>query len=284
VTVVHDTTVSLNEAAEQLGVHYMTAYRYVRTGRLRADRVDGRWRIDGADLWALEHREPAVPGTPIPLGERQSRLHARMVAGDEPGAWQVLEDAMTSGLEPAQIHTELLVPVMARLGDECAGGTVSVADEHRAIVVASRLVGRLGPRFARRGRTWGTVVVGMCTGDGHGLASAILADLLRGEHFLVVDLGADTPVEAFVEASLGADRLVAVLIGVSDSGLDAVVAETVRALHDAGCPVPVMVGGAAIGDEWHSRRLGADGWSGQDAASAVQALLATGDDAEALSV
>ena len=41
-----DDTVSLPEAAELLGVHYMTAYRYVRTGRLEARVVRGVWQVE----------------------------------------------------------------------------------------------------------------------------------------------------------------------------------------------------------------------------------------------
>jgi len=284
VTVGSESTMSLNEAAELLGVHYMTAYRYVRTGRLRAERVDGKWRIEVADLQELEHRPLHAPGAPIPAGEREARLRARMVAGDEQGAWQVIEDGMTSGLEPGQIYTDLLVPVMARLEIACAEGDASTADVQLATVVATRIVGRMGPRFARRGRTWGTVVVGMCAGDGHGISSSVVADLLRGERYLAMDLGADTPTGAFVDASLRADRLVAVLIGVSVAGLDDQVAQTVGAVIDAGCRVPVLVGGTAIRDARHARVLGADGWMGPDPTSAVRAVLTIDEDVEPISV
>ena len=37
--------VTLHEAAKRLGVHYMTAYRYVRTGRLPAERDGAHWLI-----------------------------------------------------------------------------------------------------------------------------------------------------------------------------------------------------------------------------------------------
>jgi excisionase family DNA binding protein len=36
----------LREAADRLGVHYMTAYRYVRTGRLPATRIGAQWWVD----------------------------------------------------------------------------------------------------------------------------------------------------------------------------------------------------------------------------------------------
>ena len=42
--------VTLHEAAERLGVHYMTAYRRVRMGILPARKIGGTWWIDPADL------------------------------------------------------------------------------------------------------------------------------------------------------------------------------------------------------------------------------------------
>ena len=41
---------TLQQAADKLGVHYMTVYRYVRTGKLPATRVGGGWQVDPDDL------------------------------------------------------------------------------------------------------------------------------------------------------------------------------------------------------------------------------------------
>ena len=270
---VKDSTIGLREAADVLGVHYMTAYRHVRTGRLPAHLVGGRWRVELADL----HPEDTVagpPGTRIPLEERRARLMVRLTVGDEPGGWRLVEEALASGFEPARIYTDLLLPVLSTLGDDWAAGRATVADEHRATAVATRIVGRLGPRFARRGVSRGTVVLGMCSGDHHALPSAILADLLRGEGFTAVDLGADTPSESFVDAWLRSDRLVAVLIGVTPAGLEGAVADTVTAIHGSGCTAPVFLGGRAIGSARAADDLGADGWTGCDAVLAVSAVSA----------
>ena len=80
--------VTLHEAAERLGVHYMTAYRYVRTGRLPAERDGAHWLVDPIELERLaaqpspRHRGHARAGAP-------ARLAARLVAGDEAGAWSI---------------------------------------------------------------------------------------------------------------------------------------------------------------------------------------------------
>ena len=49
--------ISLQEAASRLGVHYMTAYRYVRTGRLPARRDGAQWFVDVAGKMAEDSFE-----------------------------------------------------------------------------------------------------------------------------------------------------------------------------------------------------------------------------------
>jgi len=267
--------ISLQAAADLLGVHYMTAYRYVRTGRLPATRDGAEWRVDPADVDRLRaaRRAPATARRGS-RGNAMERLQQRMLAGDVPGAWAVVESALVSGATPSEIHLELLAPALRSIGTRWESGDITVAEEHRASVTAQRIIGQLGPRFARRGRTRGSVVIGAPAGEMHALPSAILADLLRDARYTVVDLGANTPKESFVEAAAAADRLVAVCIGVTGSGFDDVVADTIRALRAAGVAVPMLVGGAAIRDAEHAERLGADAWSGPDAASVINALAA----------
>ena len=51
-------TLSLHQAADELGVHYMTAYRYVRLGVLPAHREGRSWRVRRADLDTLGEETP----------------------------------------------------------------------------------------------------------------------------------------------------------------------------------------------------------------------------------
>ena len=267
--------ISLQDAADVLGVHYMTAYRYVRTGRLAAVKDGAEWRVDPTDLAGLEvGRRSRAGATDGPTASEAPttatgtrawtaepiRLAGRLLQGDEPGTWQLIEDALTAGATPESVYTDLLVPAMAEVGDRWASGDATVADEHTATVTVQRLVGRLGPSFARRGRKRGTIVLGAAPGDSHGLTVSLLADPLRGRGFGVVDLGANVPIEAWLDAVQGAERLKAVGISVIAPGLDSVVAATTAALH-AATDVPVVLGGGGIVDEAHARALGADGWA-----------------------
>ena len=284
--------VTLNEAAERLGVHYMTVYRYVRTGRLPGRKVGVEWRVDPADLDAFAGRAAAAglqpthrtepPGTDRPSAgpdgnddlarprsrrrvDHARRLVDRLVAGDEQGSWDIVQNAMASGIDATDVYLEVVTPALATIGDEWSDGTISVGQEHQASVVVHRLIGRLGPQFARRGRKRGTIVLGAPAGDNHALPSALFADLLRGEGFTVIDLGSDTPPASFVDAALGAERLVAV--GITATALDneVAIAEAITALRGATDTTIVVGGGAAA--EPDAERLGADCWggSGRDA-------------------
>ena len=247
------TSITLTEAAEQLGVHYMTAYKYVRTGRLAATKVGGGWRISRD---ALEEFV-STPATRT-SGERvdwSSRLRARLTAGDEAGSWNVIEASMASGLAPMSVYLDVLAPALAAIGAAWANGEVSIAEEHRATAVTNRLIGRLGPQFSRPGQTRGTIVIGAVAGDQHAVPIAMAADLLRGRGFTVIDLGANTPAETFVDAANTADRLLAVGISSSTAGVDHNVIATADALRDqVGCPI--VIGGHGIEDD--ARRAHAD--------------------------
>ena len=271
--------ITLQEAAQRLGVHYMTAYRYVRTGALRATQSGARWMVDPADIDELRQPAPTPAGDSgrtRPGGRRgagrakaRQQMYSRLVAGDEAGCWATVEATLAGGAGPAEVYMEVLIPALKEIGDEWAAGRLSVTAEHRASAVAGRLVGRLGPRFARRGRPRGTVVIGSAPNERHSLPSAILADILRSAGFQVVDLGPDTPVESWVEAAQVVDRLVAVLVGGTGPGRQADIAAAVAGLRGAGIRVPILTGGAAVPSEAAARSLGADGWTGPDAVTAL---------------
>jgi len=262
---------SLAEAADHLGVHYMTAYRYVRTGQLPARRDGATWSVATRDIAAFKKAHAKRSPTRPRRVDRVARLKGRLIEGDEHGAWMIVESALASGVEPAELYRDVLIPALVEIGDEWSLGTMSVTEEHRASAVALRLVGRLGPHFSRRGRSRGTVIVGAPPGDPHSLPGAFISDLLRAKGFEVIDLGANVPAASFVEASLAADRRVAVLVGATSPETVAAVRTVTAALHRANI-TNVLVGGGAVRDADHARTLGADDWTGLDSNGVLAAV------------
>ncbi len=193
---------TLSEAADRLGVHYMTVYRRVRLGMLAARKVDGQWRVDPVDLAgtgraAAGRRGRSAGQTPARAARTARRAHgrrlrARMLAGDVAGSWQVVEAAMAAGVDPTDVYVDILGPAMHGIGDAWQRGSW-VLTRASATSVALSIVGRMGSRFQSRGRRLGTVIVAMPTGERHMLGAAMLADILAHDGYEVLNLGADTP-------------------------------------------------------------------------------------------
>lgn len=280
---------SITEAAEELGVHYMTAYRYVRLGMLPARKDGATWRIGRADLEQFEGRERWASNGPSarartgegetdsPAGRRPRRVRwaeryeARLLAGDPTGAWGVLEAAMASGVGREELYLEVISPAMEGVGRRWAAGEIDIAEEHVASSITMRCLGRIGPRFNRPGRSRLSVVIGGVPGERHSLPVALLADLLTGAGYHVVDLGADVPVDSFVHAGHQAPRLGAFGISMTAPDLEGRATEAVTTIRAAFPGVPVLAGGGAVGNEDHARRIGADHWA-PDGRSAVAVL------------
>lgn len=245
---VPENLLTLHEVADQLGVHYMTAYRYVRTGRLPASKVGAVWQVKVEDLDAFTQQ---VATTPPRRGSAKAayptRLEDRLIHGDEAGAWSVIDSAMGSALTPEEVYTDVLAPAMASIGERWARNELEIEQEHLASSITMRLIGRLGPQFSRRGRRRGTVVLGAPAGDDHGIPTLMMGDLLRSRGFDVIDLGANTPSGAFARAAAAADNLVAVGVCATRPSNDPAIVDAIDALASVS-DVPVILGGHGVDD------------------------------------
>ena len=255
---------SLHEAADLLGVHYMTIYRRVRLGILPARKIGGTWLVDPADLEPVATRPERGRRrhgvSPPRESIWQERLRARMLGGDVAGSWQVVEAAMASGFDPGEIYVRLLAPSLREIGASWRSGDVSIDQEHLASSVATAVIGRLGPRFVRPGRKKGVVIVAMPPGERHGLGVAMLADILTDAGYGVLNLGPDTPTASLLAAIRDAGSLAAVVVSVVDIERRPAARRLLAAARRERPSVPLLVGGNAVPDERVALDLGADGW------------------------
>ncbi len=243
---------SLNEAAEALGVHYMTVYRYIRTGELPARQIGRRWVISQADLNSFR----AVDSAPISVPANARAMRECMERGDEDGAWDLLV-AYNVHREPLMAQQALITPALRETGQRWADGLATIAQEHMATVVAQRLISRLGiPK--RRGRRSGTVLVACPAGDPHTLATALFANLVRGEGADVVDLAQVIDPAVLLEAAGSIDGSVSVAIAVTLPEALPAAAELVAGIRDDPKIAAVLVGGLAVPDEETALEVGSD--------------------------
>jgi excisionase family DNA binding protein len=187
-------SVDLTQAAHELGVHYQTAYGWVRRGTLRAVKVGKTYRVRRVDLERFSERRNAgrVP-RPIQVRDWEhqiERLAAALDTGDERAARTVVDRLVDGGISPVELCDELLAPVLRRIGDRWAAGVGTVADEHRASAICERLLARLP---ARRTRVRGTAAVGTPAREHHGLPALMAATALRWDGWRVHHLATDIP-------------------------------------------------------------------------------------------
>lgn len=267
---------TLQEAADALDVHYMTAYRYVRLGLLPADRRGRSWAVARADLERFRAERTVSGGATATATASKhcvdwsQRLERRLLAGDRTGALGVLEGALAAGSEPADVYVDVVAPALVAVGERWEAGEVDVAVEHRASVVLSQVLAVLGARFTRRGVSRGVVVIGAAPGERHCLPARLVADVVRLSGFEVQDLGADVPATSFGLVATEVDRLLAVGISVTVPGNEVGARAAVDAVR-AEVSAPVFLGGAALPDAAAARALGADHWA-PDARAAVGLL------------
>ncbi len=234
--------VDLRSAADRLGVHYQTAYRWVREGTLRAVKVGATYDITEAEVerFAGQRAIPAPPPRTTTVRSwavQQERLHRLLVEGDELSARQLLE-RLHGGVETLTLCEELLSPVLARIGAGWAEGRISVAEEHRAAAICERLLARIAVH--PRGRPRGVAVVCTPPGEEHSLPSSMAALCLRADRWQVHHLGTQVPVPDLL-ALLGAVKADLLVLSVINPALNGSTDTAADAARQAG--VKVLVGG-----------------------------------------
>lgn len=111
------------------------------------------------------------------------------------------------------------------------------------------------------------VVIGTVEGDLHDIGKNLVAMMLKGSGFEVIDLGTNVSPATFAEAVKTHNAQLVGLSALLTTTMPAM-RSTVETLKTAGLTVKIMVGGAPITDAF-AKEIGADGYSA-DAASAVE--------------
>jgi methanogenic corrinoid protein MtbC1 len=195
-----------------------------------------------------------------------------LVAGDEAGAWNLVEEALASGATPDAVLLDIICPSMHSIGERWSTNELSIGAEHVAAAVALRLISRIGARFTPRGRKRGAVLLASPSGDRHNLPVAIVANLLRWRGYTVIEVGADVPPEELAEVARHATGLVA--IGISCTFPEAVSAarHAITAIRDHLGAVTIFIGGMGVQSADEARDAGADYFTGTNGRDVLRVL------------
>ena len=196
-------------------------------------------------------------------------LRSAVIDGDDTLARQLAEDASRAGFDARQLVERAMIPAMDEVGARFERNEYFVPElllSARAMKAAFAVLApalSAGPAVSR-----GRIAIGTVRGDLHDIGKNLVAIVLQGAGFDILDLGVDVAPERFVEAvrSDHVDLLaMSSLITTTMPGMAAAIGSLDRAgLRSA---VKVIVGGAPV-TAAYAARIGADGYS-DNAAGAV---------------
>jgi corrinoid protein of di/trimethylamine methyltransferase len=198
-----------------------------------------------------------------------SDLYDAILNGSASAAAQAARKALEDGSGALDLVHRHMVPAMDEVGRRFECEVYFVPElllSGRAMKAALELI---RPLLAASGaQPAGRIVVGTVKGDLHDIGKNLVASMLEGGGFDVMDLGADVSPEEFVEAvrTTGANlvclsALLTVTMGSMKSTIDALAAAGLRD------QTRIMVGGAPVTQRF-AEEIGADGY-GESAAAAV---------------
>ncbi len=177
--------------------------------------------------------------------------------------------AVAAGISPVEAIENGLARGIREVGEKFARKEMFVVELIYAATIMEEAIKVLEPELKKskeKRHAVGTVVLGTVAGDIHDIGKNLVRIMLEAGGFEVHDIGKDAATDVFVSKS---EEVGASLVGASSlmTTTVSVQKDIVDALRKAGVKAPVMVGGAAVSEEW-AKEIGAHYSS--DAGSAVK--------------
>jgi len=190
-----------------------------------------------------------------------------IIIGDQDAAVKLTKAALEEGTAAKSILDDGLIAGMDTVGDLFKKNEIYIPEVLIAARAMKSAMEILEPALAEAGvEPIGKLLIGTVQGDLHDIGKNLVAMMLKGAGFDVVDLGVDIKPEMFVEQ---AKAMNVQLIGMSTLLTTTMPAmeRTLKALKDAGVSARIMIGGAPV-TQSYADEIGADGYAA-DAASVV---------------
>ncbi len=198
-----------------------------------------------------------------------NKLYESIVAGDAEGTRGVTAQALAEGIDPLELVNRYMVPAMDEVGRRFEANEYFVPE---LLISARAMKGALDlirPLLVARGdQPVGRVAIGTVKGDLHDIGKNLVASLLEGGGFEVIDLGVNVAPEKFIQTIKEKKANIIAMSALLTTTMPAM-KTTIEALKQAGVrsDVKVLIGGAPITQKY-AEEIGADGYS-ENAVGAV---------------
>lgn len=202
------------------------------------------------------------------------KLFDAILTGDATTAKSVTESALAEGVAPLALVQDTMMPAMDEVGRRFEANEYFVPELLLAARAMKAALALIRPLLVAGGvEPAGRVVIGTVKGDLHDIGKNLVAAMLEGGGYEIIDLGVNVDPAKFVAAVKEKKAGIVALSALLTTTMPAM-KTTIDALTAAGLrgQVKVMVGGAPVSAEY-ARDIGADGFS-HSAAGAVEAARA----------
>jgi 5-methyltetrahydrofolate--homocysteine methyltransferase len=196
-------------------------------------------------------------------------LSQNVIDGKAPEVEAGVKAALAAGATAEEILNKGLIAAMAEVGQRFEAGDLFVPE---MLVAARAMQGGLKilkPLLAKADvKAIGKIAIGTVKGDLHDIGKNLVAMMLEGSGFEIVDLGVDVSPEAFIAAVKNGAQIIGMsaLLTTTMSSMES----TIQALKASGLrdKVKVIIGGAPVTQEY-ATKIGADAFA-PDASSATR--------------
>ncbi len=196
-------------------------------------------------------------------------IYQNVVDGQADAVANGVKAALAAGVEANVILNEALIAAMDDVGCQFEEGELFVPEMLVSARAMQAGLSLLKPHLAVSDtKSSGKVAIGTVKGDLHDIGKNLVAMMLEGAGFEIIDLGVDVAPEAFVEAVKNGAQIIGMsaLLTTTMNNMKA----TIEALKAAGLrdQVKVMIGGAPVTEDF-AKSIGADAFA-PDASSATR--------------
>ncbi|MGI6542690.1 MAG: corrinoid protein [Limnochordia bacterium] len=202
------------------------------------------------------------------MSQLQSIAEA-VIRGEFPETQRLIDEALENGVKPVEIINNGLIAGMQVIADRFKRNEIYVPEVSIAARAMNAGLNIVKPLVSETNmKPVAKVIIGTMKGDLHDIGKKLVAMMLEGAGFAVIDLGIDVSPEKFVDAVREYRPQIMAMSALLTTTMPAM-AGSVKLLEESGLrsQVKVIVGGAPITDAY-AGKIGADGYS-PDAGSAV---------------
>ncbi len=194
--------------------------------------------------------------------EDLKKLHDAILVGNFKLAREVTEKALAEKVDPQVLVQQYMIPAMDEVGRRYEANEYFVPELLIAARAMKASLELIRPLLVAKGAQFkGRVAIGTVKGDLHDIGKNLVAAMLEGAGFEVIDLGVDVSPEKFTSAITEKDANIVAMSALLTTTMSSM-KTIVESIKTAGLrdKVKIMIGGAPVTDKY-AQEIGADGYS-----------------------